>query len=84
MIYGLILFVLVFILIAPKSQAFLGVLAADAGKWISDWAPFSYIIVLFMVVAPFVAIHLIRSWPERVEEGNPMSKYKKQDDVVED
>ena len=84
MYIGLILFMLIFVLMAPQTRAFLVGAATAAGAWISGWAPFSYILVLILVVSPFVAIHLVRSWPVRVDEENPMAKYRKENPAAED
>jgi hypothetical protein len=84
MYLGLILFILMFVLMAPQTRAFLVVAAAGAGAWIAGWAPFSYILLMILVVAPFVAIHLVRSWPVRVDEENPMAKYRKENPAAED
>ena len=79
MVLGTILFILVFVLAAPQSRTFLAGLAAGAGVWIADWAPFSYILLSILTAAPFVAIYLIRTWPVRVEAENPMAKYRRED-----
>jgi len=84
MYIGLILFMLIFVLMAPQTRAFLVGAATAAGAWISGWAPFSYILVLILVVSPFVAIHLVRSWPVRVDEENPMAKYRREMPLDED
>jgi len=65
-------------LIAPQSQHFLLGLATGASTWISDWAPISYILLLILLVAPIIGIHIIRSWPERVDPENPMAKYRRE------
>jgi len=79
---GLILFVLTFVLIAPQSQAFLLGLAIGAGAWVTAWSPFSYILLLLMATASFAGVYIIRTWPVRVDEGNPMAKYRH--DIVDD
>jgi di/tricarboxylate transporter len=84
MLLGLIVFVLVFVAIAPQSQTYLGGLFAATGVWIADWAPFSYLLLLILLAAPFVGIHLVRTWPVRVEEENPMAKYRKEMPLDED
>lgn len=78
MILGIAAFILVFVMIAPKSQVFLLGLATDAGTFIHEWAPFSYILMLLVVAALFVGIWLLRTWPVRVDEGNPMAKYRQE------
>jgi hypothetical protein len=46
--------------------------------WIHGWAPFSYIIILIIIAAPFVSIKIMNSWPKRVEPEDPMAKYRKE------
>jgi len=78
------LFILLFVMIAPQSQAYVLGLAGGAGTWIAAWAPFSYILLLILLVAPFVGMHLVRSWPERVDPENPMAKYRREMPLDED
>ena len=47
------------------------------------WAPFSYVIVLVVLLAPIVSFVMMARWPHHVEPPNPMSRYK-QDDVMPD
>jgi hypothetical protein len=81
---GAVLFILLFILIAPQSQIFLLGLASGAGAWITAWAPFSYVILMILLVGPFAGIYVVRSWPQTVEPENPMSKYRKEVPVEEE
>ena len=81
---GAILFILIFVVIAPQSQIFLLGLVSGAGAWIAAWAPFSYIILLILLVGPLVGIYVVRSWPQTVEPENPMSKYRKEMPVVDE
>ena len=74
-------FLLAFLLLAPKSRALLGAWLGDAGKWMAAWAPFSYVIVLVVLLAPIVSFVMMARWPHHVEPPNPMSRYK-QDDVM--
>ena len=78
MFLGAVLFILFFVLITPQSRIFLLGLATAAGVWIADWAPFSYILLLILLAAPFLGMHLVRTWPVRVEEENPMAKYRRE------
>jgi hypothetical protein len=84
MFLGLILFVLFFVMLMPQSQAFLLASATSAGAWITAWAPFSYLLLLILLAAPFAGMHLIRSWPKAVEPENPMAKYRKEAPFEED
>ena len=81
---GLVLFVLVFALITPQSQAFLHDSTTSLGAWIAAWAPLSYLLLLILLAAPFAGVHLIRSWPKRVEPENPMAKHRKELPLDED
>lgn len=81
---GAILFVLIFVMIAPQTRIFLLGLATGAGVWIADWAPFSYILLLILLAAPFAGMHLVRTAPLRVDEENPMAKYRKENPAAED
>lgn len=78
MVLGVVLFVLVFVLIAPQSQAFLLGLAAGAGTFLTAWAPFSYIFLLILLAAPCVGMYIVHTWPQRVDEENPMAKYRRE------
>ena len=81
---GAILFVLIFVMIAPQTRIFLLGLATGASAWIADWAPFSYILLLILLAAPFAGMHLVRTAPLRVDEENPMAKYRKELPLDED
>jgi hypothetical protein len=84
MFVGAILFVAIFVLIAPQSRTFLFELAANAGTWTVAWAPFSYLLLLILVAAAVAGMHVLRSAPPMVVEGNPMAKYRKDESVDED
>ncbi len=78
MCLGVVMFVLVFVLIAPQSRAFLLTLATGASAFLTAWAPFSYILLLILLAAPCVGMYIVHSWPQRVEEENPMAKYRRE------
>src|ERR1035437_5749611 len=84
MYIGLILFILFFVMIMPDSQAFLLASAAGVSAWIAAWAPFSYILLLILVAASVASIHLMRTWPQRVDPENPMAKYRREMPLDED
>ena len=75
---GLILFVLIFVVIAPQSQKFLLGVAASTVAFLTAWAPFSYLLVLIVLAAPFVGMYLVNNAPRTVVPENPMAKYKKE------
>ena len=79
---GAVLFLLFFILIAPPSRRLLAGWFSQAGTWIDAWAPFSYIIVALLIVAPIVSFLLLHRWPKIPEPDNPLARYK-HDDVLD-
>jgi hypothetical protein len=76
------LFVIFFLMIAPKSRALIELWTADAGKWFVAWAPFSFIILALAIAAPIAALMLMVKWPKVQEPENPLAKYKN-DEVLE-
>jgi hypothetical protein len=84
MFLGAFLFILFFVMIAPQSQAYVLGLASGAATWITAWAPFSYALLLILLIAPFAGMHLVRTWPERVDPENPMAKYRREMPLDED
>jgi hypothetical protein len=84
MLIGLILFVLFFIALMPQTRNFLLASAAGVGAWLAEWAPFSYLLLLIVLAAPFVGVYLMRTWPQREEPENPMAKYRREMPIDED
>ncbi|SPE39866.1 conserved hypothetical protein [Candidatus Sulfopaludibacter sp. SbA3] len=80
--WGAFIFLVFFILVAPKTRHLLTGMVGQSGDWISNWAPFSYIILAFVVVAGVFSLYLMTHWPKVAEPENPMARYKN-DDVLE-
>jgi hypothetical protein len=78
MFLGAFLFTMFFVILAPQTRNFLGGVMLGFGKFMQDWAPFSYLLLFLLVAALGVGIYMIRSWPEREEPENPMSKYNRE------
>ena len=76
---GLVLFVLVFLLIAPSSRNFIGGHVGSAMDQVNAWAPFSYVLLIMVGIAPIAAMIVIHTWPKRVEPEDPMAKYRNQE-----
>jgi len=72
-------FLIFFLLIAPKSRALLTGWMGDAGNWVVNWAPLSYLVVLLVIMAPIAAALLMIKWPKPAEPENPLSRYKHED-----
>jgi len=84
MFIGAILFVLIFVMLAPQSRAFLAGLLAGLSTFMTAWAPFSYALLGIVLAALFAGIYVIHSWPEHVEPENPMAKYRREPSVEEE
>jgi hypothetical protein len=84
MFLGAILFLIIFILLAPQSRAFLTGLMVNFGTLMTAWAPFSYILVALLLGTLFAGLYVIQSWPAHVEPENPMAKYRREAPVEEE
>jgi hypothetical protein len=76
---GAILFLVFFLLIAPPTRHALEHMMATSAQWISDWAPFSYVILALLVVAAIAAYYMMVRWPAPVEPENPLARYHDED-----
>jgi len=83
---GCILFGLIFVVMTAQSTGSLQARVEHTMTWIHAWAPFSYLIILMLIAAPFVSMKIINSWPKREEPEDPMAKYRRQaaDGTIED
>jgi len=84
MFLGAILFLLIFVLLAPQSRAFLSGLVVNFGHSMTAWAPFSYLLVMVLLATLFAGLYVIQSWPAHVEPENPMAKYRREPPAEED
>ena len=75
------LFLVVMVMVAPQSRLFLMTRVASAGEFINTWAPFSYVLVLLLLVATVGSVYALKSWPKTEEPENPMAKYRREDPV---
>jgi hypothetical protein len=69
-----IIFGLMFLAIGETSRRVLGRLDSFV-KWMSDWAPVSYILIALLVAAPIVVVYLMLTSPKPVEPENELKKY---------
>jgi hypothetical protein len=81
---GCILFGLLFLVMTAQSSGSLGARVTQTLTWFHAWAPFSYIIILIVLISPVACMKIMRSWPKHEEPENPMAKYRHADDVAED
>lgn len=77
MVFRTGIFLGAFLLIAPQTREFLFSHLTSAGEQIHAWAPFSYIGVMLILIAPLASIYLVQKWPAKPEPEDPMAKYKK-------
>jgi hypothetical protein len=66
------LFALFFVLIAPPCRKFI----ADHIEQMNAWAPYSYTVLVLVLIAPLAAMVMINRLPPRVEPEDPMAKYR--------
>jgi hypothetical protein len=81
---GAVLFALIFLMLAPQTQGYLGSVQAGLFAFMSSWAPFSYLLLLILLGAFFAGMYMIKTWPQHVEPENPMAKYRRDAPVEED
>jgi hypothetical protein len=84
MFLGAIIFILIFVLMTPQSQAFFHANAGSVGEFLTAWAPFSYILMGMLLIGPFVAMYLMHSWPKHEVPENPMAKYRRESPSADD
>jgi hypothetical protein len=75
---GCILFALIFVVLSAQQTGTLQARIEHTVTWTHSWAPFSYLIILMLIVAPFISLKIISSWPKREEPEDPMSKYRRE------
>ena len=75
---GCILFALFFFFISTQQSGSLQARMDGTFRWIHSWAPFSYLIIVIVLIAPVVMMKVMHSWPERKEPDDPMAKYRRE------
>ena len=80
---GAILFLILFLLIAPKTRAIIMGMLGHSGDWLNQYAPFSYAILALIGFAGVISLALMVRWPKVPEPENPLARYKAED-VMED
>ena len=82
---GCILFGLMFMVMTAQSNGTLQQRMDHTFSWLHSWAPFSYLLILIVLVSPVVMMKVMNSWPKREEPEDPMAKYRHSAaDVVDD
>ena len=84
MFAGAILFILIFVLLMPQAQAFLHGSAESATSFLHAWAPFSYVLLVILLIGPLAAGYLMHSWPKHEVPENPMTKYRRESPSADD
>ena len=75
---GCILFGLMFLVMTAQQNGTLASRLEGTLKWIHSWAPFSYLIILIVILSPVIMMKVMNSWPKREEPEDPMAKYRRQ------
>lgn len=76
--------IVMFLMIAPKSRTFILESISQAADWAVAWAPLSYVIILVILMAPLVSWYVISSGPKVTAPEDPLARYKNADDVLPD
>jgi hypothetical protein len=74
---GGFVFIIAFVLMAPGPRAALVAAGAGLTAFLNSWAPYSFVVLGFVVVAPLASVVLLKTWPAHKEPENPMAKYRR-------
>lgn len=80
---GIALFVLIFAMLIPSYRGTLEHSLSVGGDWIAKYAPFSYAVLVIVLIVPVVAAIVVMGKREPPEPENPLARYKAED-VLED
>ena len=80
---GCILFGLVFLFLSPKVRDMMTARLGLSTEWITGWAPFSYIVIAILLMAPLVGIIVLKTAPKIEEPENPLAKYKREAELLD-
>jgi hypothetical protein len=75
-IAGTVLFVLIFLLLAPSSRDHIGHVFGEAAEWIGKWSPYSYGVLVLVLVIPVAALIAVMRAPGPPEPENPLARFK--------
>ena len=75
---GCILFGLFFLTMTAQQNGTLASRLDSTVKWIHGLAPFSYLIILIVILSPVIMMKVMNSWPKREEPEDPMAKYRRE------
>jgi hypothetical protein len=76
---GCILFGLVFLFLSPKVRGAITGRLESSTDWIFQAAPFSYIGIGLLLLAPLVAIIVLKTSPKPEEPDNPLARLKREE-----
>jgi len=74
----------IFAMLMPASRNMVGHALSGAGEWIGKYAPFSYVVLVIILIVPIVATILVMNVKPPPEPENPLARFKNADDVLED
>ena len=75
---GCILFGLFFLTMTAQQDGTLASRLEGTVKWLHAWAPFSYLIILIVILSPVIMMKVMNSRPKREEPEDPMAKYRRE------
>lgn len=73
---GCALFGLFFLVMTAQSNGSLHDHMTQTLSWINGWAPFSYIIIVLMLVSGVIAMRTMLTWPEQEQPEDPMAQLR--------
>ena len=75
---GCALFALMFFVMTAQTSGSIHDRLSQSMSWLHDWSPYSYLMILILVIAGIVSAMSTMSVPEREEPEDPMAKYRRQ------
>jgi hypothetical protein len=81
---GCILFGMIFLFLNPKVREMITSRLGMSTEWISGCAPFSYIVIGLLFMAPLVGFIVLKTAPKIEEPENPLAKYKREAAMLDD
>jgi hypothetical protein len=78
---GCILFGMVFLFLSPKTRGMVTARFGVSTEWIQGSAPFSYIIIAILLLAPLAGVVVLKTAPKIVEPDNPLAKLKREEAI---
>lgn len=70
------LFGLFFLVISAQGTGGLHTRMMESLTWLQEWAPFSYLAILILMISGIVSIRTMLTWPKQEEPEDPMAQMR--------